>query len=330
MRHVERRGIHRSILGLAAALALAALPGCGGRPFAEGGSRELTVLTRLPADAPELLLFRAIVEREAIRIEDERAYSVALAPPDSARAYRARCVICLGSGADRDVPGTFRPLLERMRREGLDYVFVPDVWLRGQAAGLVWAPTREDLTALLQRDQNALFHALDRAVYGTVRERVLSLPRDGEAEAHLRGVLGVSMRVPRGYELRIDRVLPAACLVDEGPPARLLRVEPLRAGAPAESLPAARERLARAFRPGEMTLPLREPVLEPRELAGGLRQLYGRWEDSEASAAGPYRFFEVARGDRRYYVDLAVFAPGRPKLPYLRELQAIAETLQEP
>jgi hypothetical protein len=311
---------------------LAAGAGCGGRPFAEGGSREVTVLTDARGDAPELLLFRAIVEREAIRIEDEKAYEVHVAPVDSARAYRARTVVCLGSGPEDAVPGPFRDLLPLLKRSGRPYAFVPDVWLRGQAVGLVWAPNREELLTALAREQNPLFHALDRAVYGTVRARVLAWPVDEEAETHLRDVLGVTLRVPRGYTLRIDRTLPAACLFDEGPPARLLRIQ--AAGDARRTLPvdltAARERLARAFRPGERTLPIEEPVLEANEMAGSVASRYGRWEDSEVSAAGPYRFFVVLRSGRRYYVDLAVFAPGRPKLPYLRELQAIAESLGSP
>jgi hypothetical protein len=65
-------------------------------------------------------------------------------------------------------------------------------------------------------------------------------------------------------------------------------------------------------------------------MAAATRQIHGRWADAIVSAAGPYRFYEIARGSRRYHVDLAVFAPGRPKLPHLRELQAIAESLTEP
>jgi hypothetical protein len=63
-------------------------------------------------------------------------------------------------------------------------------------------------------------------------------------------------------------------------------------------------------------------------MAGAVGRLYGRWEDSEVSAAGPFRFYQVARGAATYNVDLAVFAPGRPKLPYLRELQVLAETVR--
>jgi hypothetical protein len=230
------------------------------------------------------------------------------------------------------VPKPFRGLLPVLIKTDRAFGFVPDVWLRGQAVGLVWAPAREDLMSILQREQNRLFHALDRAVYGTVRSRVLSLPRDAGAETHLREVLGFSLRVPRGYSLRIDRTLPAACLFDEGPPARLLRIQPIRASATrsAPDLLAARDRLARAFRPGERTLRIVEPMLETNEMAGSVAARYGRWEDREVSAAGPYRFFETVRSGRKFYVDLSVFAPGRPKLPYLRELQAIAETLAEP
>ena len=66
----------------------------------------------------------------------------------------------------------------------------------------------------------------------------------------------------------------------------------------------------------------------PDVMAGATRQSHGRWEDGAVSAAGPYRYYEVTRGTTRFQVDLAVFAPGRPKLPYLRELHAIAETIE--
>jgi hypothetical protein len=331
-----RRLLRPSRFPFAVLAALCALigagPGCGGRPFAEGGSREITLLTHLAPDAPELLLLRAILEREAIRIEDEKSYVVRLAPLDSARAYRARTIVCIGAGSEADVPKPFREFIPLLKKSGLAYGFIPDVWLRGQAVGLIWAPSRTELLGALQREQNPLFHALDRAVYGTVRSRVLSLPRDEEAETHLREVLGLSLRVPRGYSLRIDRTLGAACLFDEGPPARLLRIQAVASPAAADParLLEARERLARAFRPGERTLAIAEPMLELNEMSGSVAARYGRWEDSEVSAAGPYRFFVVARSGRRFYVDLAVFAPGRPKLPYLRELQAIAETLGNP
>lgn len=316
--------------GASVALFLAVLApggaGCGGRPFAEGGSRELTIVTPLSADSPEVLLLRAIVEREAIRIESEPAYEVHLASADDPRVYRARAVLFMGHGPRGRIPKPLAGLKVHLSSSREPFVFSPDVWLRGQAVGLFWTDDRADLISALQRYQNRLFELLDRATFGTVRTRLLALPHDGDAERRLKKVAGYSLRVPRGYELRIDPATRAVLLVDEGPPTRLLRVMPTAAH-PEADLKRTRAMLARTFRPNERTLDVIEPTLTPDELAGATREIHGRWEDGDVSAAGPYRFYEVVRGGRHFYVDLAVFAPGRPKLPYLRELQSIAETL---
>ncbi|HEY2925105.1 MAG TPA: hypothetical protein VGJ98_09095 [Candidatus Eisenbacteria bacterium] len=300
---------------------------CGGRPFAEGGSRELSVVTSLPSDSPEILLLRAVLERPAIRIEDETAYSVRLVAADDARVFRARTVLFFGYGSKDEIPEPLEPL-SRLRAGAREpFVFAPDVWLRGQAAGMFWTERRENLLPLLTEYQNRLFLELDRATFATVRSRLLALPRDSHAERRLGKLLGFSLRVPRGYEVRIDPRTRAVLLLEQGPPTRLLRIVPDGRGTPAADLKRARASLARIFRPNERTLDRIDPTLTSGELAGAGRQIHGRWEDSEVSAAGPYRFYEVTREGKRFYVDLAVFAPGRPKLPYLRELQAIAETL---
>jgi hypothetical protein len=338
---------------LAVLLLLAA--SCGGRPFAEGSSRELTIVSTLPSDAPELLLLRAIVERIAIRIDDETAYVVRLASPDDAGAYRARNVILVGHGGRDAVPKAFRRMHALWKEQAgkvapggagpakgasggagpagasgpgpaAPFLFTPDVWLRGQTAGIVWTEARDAWIPEVTAAQNRLFQALDRATFAGVRERLRALPQDGAAEEDIAEALGVAMTVPRGMRLILDRDRRAALLLEEGPPARLLRLR-VRSGAPPESARAARDGLARLFRPDERTLDLSEPLLSPDVMVGATRQLHGRWEDAVVSAAGPFRYYELARGALRIQVDLAVFAPGRPKLPYLRELHAIAETI---
>jgi len=307
-------------------VSIAALAGCGARPFAEGGSRDLVIVTSLPADAPEVLLLRAIVQRPAIRIENEAAYAVRTAEPSDPRVYRARSLLFLGYGPREAMPKPLEPLAALLETGSTPFVFAPDVWLRGQAVGLVWTERREELMAALESRQNRLFDALDRATFATVRARLLVLPRDGDAERRLHEETGLTLRIPRGYELRVDRASHAALLIQEGPPTRMLRVAPAPDSA-SPDLVAARDALARAFRPDERTLRESDPTLTSAELRGALRRMHGRWTDDAVSAAGPYRFYEVSLGPRRYWVDLAVFAPGRPKLPYLRELQALAETL---
>src|SRR5574341_833340 len=101
----------QSVRAIMVALAMLGVA-CGGRPFAEGGSRELTIVTRLPADSPEVLLLRAIVEREAIRIENEPAYEVHLASASEPRVYRARAILFLGYGPLDRIPAPLAGLKE--------------------------------------------------------------------------------------------------------------------------------------------------------------------------------------------------------------------------
>ena len=318
-------------IGAAAALALAIvgmLSGAGcGRPFAEGGSRELTVITAWAPGSPELLLLQAIVAREAIRIESEAAYVVTIASPADARAYRARNVLLAGAGPLDRVPRPCRRLADLLARAPEPFAFTTDLWLRGQSAGIVWTRDPADWIAAVSASQNQLFHALDRATYITVRSRLKAQPRDAQVEQRLEDSLGVHLDVPRGYALRIDRAARAALLIEEGPPTRLLRFSE----APRDSaggLLHARSALARLFRPDEGTLDLEDPALSSAELGGQAAQWNGRWQDERVTAAGPFRAYLIDRRGHRYLVDLAVFAPGRPKLPYLRELTAVAETLE--
>jgi len=308
------------------ALLLSSSVSCGGRPFAEGSSRELTVITSLPPDAPEIVLLRDVVERTAVRIDDEKAYEVVLAKPDDARAYRARNVIVVGFGAKRELPGPARRLHRLLPHPGGEpFVVTTNVWLRGQAAGLVWTDSRDAWIPAVTRSRNRLFQALDRATFAGVRERVLSLPEDGDAEGKLRRATGISMRVPRGMTLTLDPETREALLQEAGPPLRLLRLA-VPAGPILTDAWHARDALARRFRPNEITLDVAEPLLSHDVMTGATRQLNGRWQDSVAGATEPYRYYEVTRGTMRLQIDLAVFAPGKPKLPYLRELHAIAET----
>lgn len=329
----------RAGLPLAVSLAgIVCFSGCGGRPFAEGSSRELTIVTNLPADAPEILLLRAIVEREALRLDQERAYVVRLARPDDARAYRGVNVVIAGYGPASRIPrraSVLRKLWEEGAKAGRPEAFVPNVWGRGQAAGLVWTEDRTRFLPAVTEAQNRIFLELDRTTFAAVRERVAAQPGDPALSLRLEDSLGISLRVPRGWQLVLRADSAAALLLMEGPPARLLRLRRLRpdalpAAATAGDDRLARDRLARLFRPDERTLPLLEPTLVPDEMTGVLRQMHGRWEDGRVSAAGPFRYYLIGRGRSRYEIDLAVFAPGRPKLPYLRELQAIAETIGTP
>ena len=301
---------------------------CGRRPFADGSSRDLTLVTTLASDSPEIVLLRGVIERTAVRIDDEKAYAIRVVRPDDADAYAARNVVVVGHGPAGDVPGPARGLYGRLPRDPVTpFVFRPDVWRRGQAAGIVWTKTAASWVSSVSQARDSLFHALDRATLASVRDRVRLLPRDPAAEEELRRALGIRMAIPLGMTLTLDPPHRAALLRDEGPPRRLIRIAVAPVDSPIVDPFHAREALARIFRPDEVTLDVAEPLLSADAMAGAVRQLHGRWQDASLNASGPYRYYEIERGRLRVQVDLAVFAPGKAKLPYLRELHVLAETI---
>lgn len=56
----------------------------------------------------------------------------------------------------------------------------------------------------------------------------------------------------------------------------------------------------------------------------------GLWENNEKIAGGPYKAYCFYDPDskRVYMIDLAVFAPGQKKMPYLKQLDVIAHTFR--
>lgn len=64
------------------------------------------------------------------------------------------------------------------------------------------------------------------------------------------------------------------------------------------------------------------------------RKLTGAWNGRNFDGGGPFwcYFLSDPRGERLFCLDILVYAPGQDKLPYFREMQAVASTfsLQQP
>jgi hypothetical protein len=56
-------------------------------------------------------------------------------------------------------------------------------------------------------------------------------------------------------------------------------------------------------------------------------KIYGHWENEEMRIGGAFESFFFRKKDRYYLVDLGVFEPEKPKLKYIRWLEAIVSTI---
>jgi hypothetical protein len=224
--------------------------------------------------------------------------------------------------------------LARMRQGGVVARF-PEPYGRYQLAIFAGARDRNELFSLLNRSAEELRQSLEKSITERLQARFEheGIPEDRVEELWRR--FGFFLRLPASY--RTNQVEP------EG----FSGVEWLRTG-PSRGItmawePAPTGEAALADRQGLLDLRRRmgrivhqEDVLEQglswsdTVLAGRPAvALEGAWAGRDFDGGGPFRCFFLTDpgGTRVFCLDLLVFAPGQDKLPYFRELQAIAWTL---
>ncbi len=71
-----------------------------------------------------------------------------------------------------------------------------------------------------------------------------------------------------------------------------------------------------------------KPISEPATFAGSYaRKIRGLWKANTSSlGGGPFTAISFVKGDRQYYLEGFVYAPGKPKREFIRELEAIMRT----
>ncbi len=210
-----------------------------------------------------------------------------------------------------------------------------DIWARAQLATVVLLPETgqaEGLRSLLPQ----LFELLTARYDEWVIQRMYTSGLNDSLKAELAG-LGFTLDLPNVYlQVREDSVFRFANPYRQGD-SDLLRSLLLtwRSGAAAigpEALRAWREEIDETqYAPPQDIQPehQRSAVIEVDGSAG--LELRGVWQDrGDFPAAGPFitRAISCPEQDRTYYIDAWLFAPGRDKYPYLRQLEILLESFR--
>ncbi len=57
-------------------------------------------------------------------------------------------------------------------------------------------------------------------------------------------------------------------------------------------------------------------------------EIYGHWENEKMKIGGAFKSFIFKKNDKYYFIDMGVFEPEKPKLKYIRWLEAIVLTMK--
>lgn len=314
-------------------------PGCSeSLRWAVGSTETAGLVTSFdPADL-RISLVTGIVSMPVAMVRSEGRFRVEPIPaPALARERSRKALVVVTDASD---PGSLRSMVDdliskatrdSMAANAVDYRIIENAWARGQAVLLVHANDAEALTQFVKLRGQTMIEAYEERLQIALAPAVLAAGRRTEVERHLSDAYGFTLGVPTGYEMGEDangRVVRLSRTL-AGEPARFLMIHWM----PVEDAPEGgagllelRDRLGLLYNEGDVALPERSSWREGRFQNLPAILLEGVWQNEKHVIGGPFRSFGFVRGDRYYFVDVSVFNPPGPKLPFLREGLALART----
>ncbi len=204
----------------------------------------------------------------------------------------------------------------------------------GQLTVIVTAASASELAELIDVRGDEVTATIEESCRNRLRHYLLK-HENKEITKRLRETYGFTIQVPVLYQLLSEKSDPPGIeLLREGP-ARLLGVfwldwnhEPTLADSTA--LFKARAHYVWERYDADVMDSTRVAFSRDRLDKYPALKMEGYWSNSRALAGGFYKtFFVYEERDRLLWaIDILVFAPGLPKQPHFRELQALAETFR--
>jgi hypothetical protein len=318
--------------------AIVSLNGSCDRPLslAVGPSGDITVFTALPEGSPEVTALVDGLQREVVYIgKPELVFNVEVSGPDGFHIRRNwRNLVFLGSLDDgswsREMIQSLlsQESLAELRDGTRNLFFVKDKWAVGQMIAILATAESDRLAAAVADNIGALYTTMDRAVVENTRRIMLRKDVQQEMIGYLRRTYGWELTLPKGYE-GIEDSEHQVVVFRAQEPTRIISVY-WRDGLP--ELPTVERCLAIR---GELAWNYYDEDRIDYDLTTTKRTTFlgidaieidGVWQNEKYVNGGPFKSYCFTERNRFYLIDLVLFAPGMDKLPYMRELEAIAQT----
>jgi len=330
----------RTVSGLLRFLAVLALvfAGCS-KPvtLAIGPAGDITIITELAEDSPEVSALVEGLEQEIVIIRPEPAFYVELSDPDGFKIRsKWRNLIFLGSmdqgsWVSRKIGAILNEEQHKQLVNGDRNVFLlRDKWAVGQLVAVLATAEGRDLLQAVEEDTKALYNAFERAAVENTKRILMKKDVQRDTARYLMLEYGWSILVPDHLEVTEDaenRII----LFRTVEPARMILVhwvDGFEGELNAEGSLALRDNLAWTVYDQDYIERSMTETFETSFLGREAIKIVGVWQNKKHMNGGPFRAYCFLEGDRLYLVDVLVYAPGLDKIPYLRELEAIALTFE--
>ncbi|MBU1702505.1 MAG: DUF4837 family protein [Candidatus Eisenbacteria bacterium] len=318
------------------------LSGCS-KPFelAKGSTQSVSLFTVWQRQDDRVEWIRERLEAPVIvAIRPERNFSVEVVEPSglpSRREWRTHIFL-----EDLSQNGRIRQTVEKiLGKEELEKLaalpaghrMLRDVWARGQTILILHCKDPEAFRDYLEENGEQLMRSLEATVTIGVAETLYISGEQEGMEQSIRDKYHFSLRIPAGYK------------VSEDPENKVIRMTFVRYKGPAQFLILHTRPREGVFLDPDWALKFRDALVvlynegdhvefsrsvgwfEPFQGNEAVR-LRGLWQNEEYNMGGGFESILFLLEDQAIFMDLAIFNPTGEKLPYMRELRAIASTFR--
>lgn len=319
--------------------------GCMLKSEAVGSNHEVVVVVSSSTWDHVEDVVRSIFGQKIYTPQEEMIFTLRVVQPDEFDFYKKfRNVLILAPLNDQDEGGVLINSLvsgevKAQIHSGEAYMFLKrDVWGRGQTIMILSGPDESSLVDHLLENGEEIFRVQESALNEKVEAWLYEKAEQTKLREKLYQTYGWSIRVPREYYLDQERPEDRFIFLRRTVPDRWLFVYWEEVEGP-ESLTeewclTRRAQIGTTFYRGDSVVEEYMQIDRVMFLDWDALCVKGLWQNRSAqagyAAGGPFRSycFYDAKTKRLYMVDIAVFAPGMSKEPYLRQLDIMAHTFR--
>jgi len=317
-----------------ASAAVVASTGCGKGP-AFGSDNAIIVVIPKALESSLTDPIRRSFERTVFTTRNEPVFEVTFTTPEAIGEFTKwkRLVVI---EATRDA--LLLPELVNVSAGGEVIEEVRDKWARNQTIHVLGADTPAATSALVHKELDSLYEVIHQDFVDYHVSRMWASGPDSSLARQMAEDLGLSIVLPRVYRPAQASAPPDTRTWFNLDPRRVVSIHwaPLPAELDPDTVLAVREAWGHAIFPGD-SIAMRPDTTgaSPRLIAITSRlagqpaiRLQGVWENRSDVTAGVFLTYGLACNDRLVLLDGHLYAPDRPKYPFLIQLEQIFETFR--
>ncbi|MDZ7361626.1 MAG: DUF4837 family protein [candidate division KSB1 bacterium] len=280
-------------------------------------------------------------EREVATPWPEKIFELKPISADQMENYFNHPQLLLIGILDRATPAASRvksmlaPEVAERIRNGQNYVLQKDEpWAEDQRLVVLCAAHLDTLKQRISSHRDELFSMFDQFVAERMQREMYSQFERKELAATLLEKYGWTLRIQHDYHLYKEFPLENFVMLRRSWPERWLFVswEKLNDSKPItpDEIVAWRNRIGERFYEGDKIVD-NELTFHQVDFAGyRALEAQGLWENEKKVAGGPFKawaFYDDST-QQAFLIDIAVFAPGKEKVKFLRQLEIMARTFE--